>query len=164
MKRPGWATVVGVIGIIWGCLGLLGAALTMLMPILMPKILIEAQKLVTAGQGPQQAGEFFKMMPRIWDMPYLRNSCIIIGLVGVFVSGFFVLASIRLLQTRRSAIKLIYAALCIEIIVNILLLPNGVFFRTISILFGVVIYVVLLLVVAAGDKQAFTAAESLPRQ
>lgn len=152
MKRPGWATAVGVVGIIWGCLGLLGAALTMLMPILMPKILMEAQKLVTAGQGPQQAGESFKMIAHLWDMPYLCNSCAIIGLIGVFVSGFFVLASIRLLQARRSAIKLIYAALCIEIIVNILLLPEGIVLKAISILFGVVIYIALLLVVAAGNK------------
>lgn len=164
MKRPGWATAVGVVGVIWGCLGLLGAALTMLMPIFMPKMLIEAQKLVTAGQGPQQAGESFKMIAHLWNMPYLLNSCVIIGLIGVFVSGFFVLASIRLLQVRRSAIKLIYAALGIEIIVNILLLPDGMVLKAVSILSGVVIYVVLLFVVAAGDKQAFTAAESLPRR
>jgi len=157
MKRPGWATVVGVIGIIWGCLGILGAVLTMFMPIFMPKMLIEAQKLVTTGRGPQQAGESFKMIARLWDMPSLHNSCVIIGLIGVFVSGFFVLASIRLLQVRRSAIKLIYAALGIEIIVNILLLPEGIVLKTISILSGVVIYVVLLLVVAFGDKQAFAA-------
>ena len=152
MKRPGWATVVGIIGIIWGCLGLLGAVLTMLMPIFMPKMFMEAQKLVTAGQGPQQAGESFKMIAHLWNMPYLRNSCVIIGLIGVFVSGFFILASICLLQVRRSAIKLIYAALAIEIIANILLLPEGIVLKTISILFGVVIYIVLLLVVAAGDN------------
>ncbi|MDD5681282.1 MAG: hypothetical protein PHI59_08605 [Candidatus Omnitrophica bacterium] len=156
VKRPAWVKVVGVAGIIWGCLGILGAALTALLPILMPKILIEIQRSVTAGQGPQSAGKFLKMMALIWDTPYLRNSCLILGSIGIFVSGFLVFASKRLLEMKRSAIKLIYAALGIEIIVNILLLPNGVIFRTISILFGVAIYVVLLLVVAAGDKEVFS--------
>jgi len=153
MKRPGWATAVGFVGIIWGSLGLLGAVLTMLMPILMPKIIIEAQRLVAAGEGPREAGDFFATMTRIWNIAYLRNSCIVVGMIGIFVSGFLVFASMRLLQARRSAIKFIYAALFIEIIVNILLLPNGVIFRAIGILFGVVIYVVLLLVVMVGNKR-----------
>ena len=155
MKRPGWATVVGIIGIIWGCLGLLGAVLTLFMPVYMPKLLMDAQSNIPAGQET----EHLKMMTHLWNTPHLRNSCVIIGLIGVFVSGFFILASIRLLQVRRSAIKLIYAALAIEIIANILLLPEGIVLKTISILSGVVIYIVLLLVVAAGDKRAFTAAE-----
>ena len=148
MKRPGWATAVGIIGVIWGCLGLLGAVLTLFMPVYMPKLLMDAQSNIPTGQET----EHLKMMTHLWNMPYLHNSCVIIGLIGVFVSGFFVLASIRLLQVRRSAIKLIYAALAIEIIANILLLPEGIVLKTISILFGVVIYIVLLLVVAAGDN------------
>ena len=148
MKRPGWATVVGIIGIIWGCLGLLGAVLTLFMPVYMPKLLMDAQSNIPTGQET----EHLKMMTHLWNMPYLHNSCVIIGLIGVFVSGFFILASICLLQVRRSAIKLIYAALAIEIIANILLLPEGIVLKTISILFGVVIYIVLLLVVAAGDN------------
>ena len=35
MKRPGWVTVVGVLGIIMGCLGLLGAGQTIMMPRIM---------------------------------------------------------------------------------------------------------------------------------
>ena len=148
MKRPGWATAVGIIGVIWGCLGLLGAVLTLFMPVYMPKLLMDAQSNIPTGQET----EHLKMMTHLWNMPYLHNSCVIIGLIGVFVSGFFILASICLLQVRRSAIKLIYAALAIEIIANILLLPEGIVLKTISILFGVVIYIVLLLVVAAGDN------------
>lgn len=149
MKRPAWATAVGVIGVIWGCLGVLGAALTLFMPVFMPKLLMEAQGNIPAGQE----AEHFKMMTRLWDMPYLRNSCLLLGLTGILVSGFFIFASIRLLQMRRSSIKLIYSALCIEILFNILLLPEGMVLKAVSILSGVAIYVVLLLVVIVGNKK-----------
>ena len=149
MKRPGWATAVGVIGIIWGCLGIFGAALTLFMPVFMPKLLMEAQSNISAGQEIAH----LKMMTRLWDMPYLRNSCLFLGLTGILVSGFFIFASISLLQMRRSSIKLIYSALCIEILFNILLLPDSVVLKAVSILSGVVIYVILLLVVAVGNKR-----------
>ena len=149
MKRPGWATAVGVIGIIWGCLGLLGAALTLFMPVFMPKLLMEAQSNISAGQETAH----LKMMTQLWNTPYLRNSCLFLGLTGILVSGFFIFASISLLQMRRSSIKLIYSALCIEILLNILLLPDSMVLKAVSILSGVVIYVVLLLVVAVGNKR-----------
>ncbi|MFA5339935.1 MAG: hypothetical protein WC317_07315 [Candidatus Omnitrophota bacterium] len=157
MKRPAWATAVGVIGIIWGSLGTLGAVLTMLMPIFMPKLLMEAQRQMPAGQ---QNSEFLRMMTQLWNTPYLRNSCLFLGLIGILVSGFFVFASARLLQMRRPAIKLIYSALCIEILFNVLLLPENIVLKVVNILSGVVIYIVLLFIVAAGDKQAFNAAGS----
>jgi len=160
MKRPTWATAVGFIGVIWGNLGILGAVLTMFMPTFMPKLLVEAQRQIPGGQENQQ---FLEMMTRLWNTPYLRNSCLFLGLIGVIVSGFFVFASVRLLQMKRSAIKLIYTALGIEILLNILLLPERIVLKMISILSGVVIYIVLLLIVAAGDKQAFSAAGFSPR-
>jgi len=61
---------------------------------------------------------------------------------------------------RRPAIKLIYSALCIEILFNVLLLPENIVLKVVNILSGVVIYIVLLFIVAAGDKQAFNAAGS----
>ena len=155
IKRPSWAAAVGTIGIIWGCLGLLGAILTMFMPVFMPKLLMEAQRSLTAGQGTQEAGDYYKWMINLWSMPSLRNSCRLLGAIGIFISGFLVFASVSLLQMKRSAVKLIYAALCIEIIVNILLLPHGLILKSINILSGVVIYVILLLVVVTGDKEAF---------
>jgi len=151
MKRPTWATVVGVIGVIWGCLGILGATLTLFMPVFMPKLLMDAQGNIPAGQET----EHLKMMTRLWDMPYLRNTCLLLGLTGILVSGFFIFASINLLQMKRSSIRLIYSALCMEMLLNILLLPDGVVLKAISILSGVTIYVILLLVVVAGDKRAF---------
>lgn len=151
MKRPAWATAVGIIGVIWGCLGILGAALTLFMPVFMPKLLMEAQSNISAGQEIAH----IQMMTRLWDMPYLRNSCLFLGSTGIIVSGFLVFASISLLQMKRSSIKLIYSALCIEILLNILLLPDMMVLKAVSILSGVAIYVVLLLVVITGNKQAF---------
>ncbi len=169
MKRPTWATVVGVIGIIIGTLGILGGAQTVMMPkmIDMQKALWADMKTTMAENDitePQDmpAEEIFQMMEKMWDVPgWFDVFCVIAGLLGVLVSGFYVFSCIRILQVRPAAIGLFYAAAGVSIGFT---LVKGVFvmaamsFMGMSLivggLLGVVINTVMMIVAATADKTA----------
>lgn len=170
MTRPTWATVVGVIGIILGCFGILGAGQLVMMPKIMEiqkTMLAEMEKTIEQQQGanPQQAPPvaMFKMMHRFFELPpWYQTWCIVAGVLSLFVSGFYVFACIRLLQTSPSAIGLFYAAAGLAIalaLVKGMVAVAGMSFMGLAVMFwsmfGVVINVVLLVVVGSGDKQAF---------
>ena len=175
MKRPTWATVVGIIGIIIGCFGILGAGQLMMMPKMM-----EIQKKVWSGMqksmeklettNPQQMPptEMFKAFGKMADVPdWFTTYCVMAGITALFVSGFFVFSSIRLLQTKPTAIKLFYLAAGLSIgftIVKSVIAMAAMSFMGMGLMmggmFGVVINVVLLTVVATGNKEAFALHEA----
>lgn len=178
MKRPTWATVVGIVGIIIGCFGILGGLQLIMMPKMMEmqkEMLSSMQEVIEKQESkdPQQAPpeEVFKMMEKMWDVPdWFGTYCATMGIAALFVCGFYVFAAIRLLQTKPTAIKLFYLAAGVAIGFGIL---KGVFamatasFMVMSMmiggLFGVVINIVLLIIAAGGDKEAFTTQDE-PRE
>ena len=69
MKRPTWATIVGVLGIIFGCFGIIGAGQEILMPNMLKlqkEIFAQVEKSATEQQarkkniGREWDGEFFE--------------------------------------------------------------------------------------------------------
>ena len=182
MKRPTWATVVGVLGIIFGCLGILGAGTEMMMPKMLEfqkqmfsdfeKIIeedIEKERAKNPDRGGEHRGDaemplkFFKSISQIWEFPeWFGKWSIIAGLLKLLVSALYLLASIRLLQLKLSAIKLFYWAAGSSIVLGALKAAVAIAamsFMSIAMLFGgffgVVIDIVLILVVASGSKEAF---------
>ena len=175
MTRPKWATVVGIIGIIVGCFGILGGGQLMMMPriVEMQKQMfssmeesIEEREAANPRQMPPRA--MFQTMEKMWDVPdWFDTYCVVAGIAALCVSGFYLFASIRLLQTKPTAIKLFYAAAGIAIgftIVRAVVAMAATSFMGIALMaggaFGLVINVVLLIVVATGDKEAFTTPEA----
>lgn len=169
-KRPTWATIVGVMGIIVGCLGILGGVQSITMPgmIDMQKALwtdmkasMEQHEITEPHRMPSE--EIFRMMENMWDIPdWFSAFCLLSGIITLFVSGFYAFAAIRILQTHPAAIKLFYAAAAVSIgftIMKAVFVMVALSFMGMSMivggLLGVVINVVLLFVVATSDKTVF---------
>ncbi len=168
MKRPTWVTVVGVCGIVLGCFGLLGSVQAMMMPTVM-----EFQKEIFAGlqeeMGRQQEGgeKVFEALNKMWDVPEWFNTwSVAAGVIGLFVSGFYIIASIFLLQIKRSSIQLFYTALsiciCFALVKGIVAVSAmtimGMSMMVWSVL-GLIINIILLAVVATSDKKVFSGPE-----
>ena len=188
MKRPTWVTIVGILGVIFSSFGLLGAVQEMVMP----KMMEVQQKMFTHMQEeirreiererarlqqnegetqahevdiseefPLEIPEFFK---RIWDPPeWYGIWAVLSGIVKLFVSGFFLFASIGLLQVKLSAIRNFYWAAGLSIplaLIKGLVAYIGIgsflgIFLLAGALFGIAVDSALLVVVAASDKKAF---------
>lgn len=182
MKRPTWATVVGILGVIFGCLGILSAGSEMMMPKMMKfqkqmfsdiqKIIeedIEKQSAKQSYQKDKHRGDaeiplkIFKAISQMWDFPeWYGTWSIIAGILKLLISALYLLASIRLLQIKLSAIKLFYWAAGSSVALG--LLKAGVALSVASFMgiammfggfFGIVIDIVLIIVVANGNKAAF---------
>ena len=182
MKRPTWATVVGVLGIIFSCLGILGAG----QEIIMPKVFkfqkemlsdfeeiieeeIEKERINQLDQeGGNKSGAeiplgMFKSFTKMFDFPdWFGTWSIISGILKLLVSAFFLLASIRLLQMKKSSINLFYWAAGSSIALGVLkgiVAVSAVSFMAIAMMFGgvfgIIIDIVLIIVVVTGDKEAF---------
>lgn len=143
MKRPGWVTVVGVLGIIMGCLGLLGAGQTIMMPRIMEfqrqmfsgmerAIENEQSQRELKGAPPKQGGrprawsetapadwppkEFFGLFNKMLAVPDWFNTWLVVsGVLGLLVSGFYLYAAIVLFQLKRRAVTFFYFAAGISI-------------------------------------------------
>jgi hypothetical protein len=177
MKRPTWATVVGIIGIVMGCFGILGGGQLMIMPKMM-----EMQKgMWTAMQesmekqvaaDPRQAPpkEMFKVFEKMWDVPeWFGTWCVAAGLIALLISGFYLFASIRLLQVKPTAVRLFYCAAGLSIgfaLLKVVVALAATSFMGMTMMFGgmlgLIINVVLLIVVATGNKEPFRVAETQP--
>jgi len=112
-------------------------------------------------QGSPQ--EVMNMMQKIWDTPEWFDSwCIISGIMALIIAGFYIFASIGILQIKKSSVKMFYLAAGISIGFSILkgliamtAMPFMGIFVLIGGSFGVIINIILLIVVAKGDKRVF---------
>ena len=182
MKRPTWATVVGVLGIIFSCLGILGAGQEIMMPKIFKlqkemfsdfeKIIQEETEKERTNQTDQEGENkssseipmgIFKSFTKMMDFPdWFGTWLIISGILKLLVSAFFLLASIRLLQMKTSSIKLFYWAAGSSIALGVLkgiVALSALSFMAIAMMFGgvfgIVIDIVLIIIVATGNKEAF---------
>ena len=204
MKRPTWATVVGILGVIFGALGILGGAFEMMMPrmLKMQRELVQdireefrrqtvrdrrhadttraPAKQPTAQTAPHAASPDTAMPPEaIFDMlddmcrtpPWFERWSAPMGITRMVISLAYLLAAIALLQVKRYGIRLFYVAAGAALLLAAIKLGIGAATDSMflmSILMGAAltaaIDLVLLVVVATGDKRAFsdTAPPPLP--
>ena len=190
MKRPPWATVVGILGIIFSCLGILSAGGEIIMPHVMElqgemmSVMEEHSAQMTArmksemgakesdgpSSGDSQAAPFpgpppgmFKAMKRMWEVPQWYGTwALVSGILKALFCGLLLFASIGLLQTTPSSVPLFYwgAGLSIAMgVVKAVVAVSALAFMgmmmTFGGIFGTMIDIVLLVVVATGDKRAF---------
>ena len=190
MQRPAWATVVGILGIIFSCTGILGAGYEIMIPGMM-KLQKEwfsaMQKDMTRKAPPQKAGsvpsesgepsaaksqtapapgppvETLNIMAKMWEAPaWFATWTVLGGILKLLLCALYLFASIFLLQTKRFSIPLFYCAAASSIalgvakgVVAILVLPLIGMMVMFGGMFGVAIDVVLLAIVATGNKDAF---------
>jgi hypothetical protein len=180
--RPTWVTIVGVLGIILSCFGILGAANTMITPTIMEfqkemfaKVQADYQSSHSSSsavaKGPQSVSpgtlppkEFMEIFEKMWNVPqWFKQWSLFSGFVAVCIWGFYLFASIWLLQLKKNAPRLFLGA----IIANLAFLVcdsivsgfAGSFLGISKIAgntFWFVMSVVLLIVVTLADKKVFT--------
>lgn len=166
MQRPGWVGVVGVLVIVLGCFGLLGAGQMAMMPSMMKmqrEMLAQMQEQMPADQRhamePMQhmIDSFTRDVP-----PWYTSFAVAAGLVLLAIKGFYIFSGIALLQVRRSALAQFYWAAGLSIVaalVNGVVMVEAFSFMGMAMAFssaaGIVFNLVLLAVVLTSDRSAF---------
>jgi len=182
MKRPTWATIVGVLAIIFGIIGVFGGAQEMAMPSMVE---MQKQMMTSLSQGKTPDGEtapkmtlemekdgnvervemsqLFEAMEDKFKIPdWYESWAIVFGIVSMIVAGLYLLAGIFLLMTKQSAIKVFYIAIALSVAWAVF---EAAFFSRMgsAILMAkipgsiasIVIDVILVFVVFIGSKEAF---------
>lgn len=178
--RPTWVTIVGVLGIIASSFGILAGSQTIIMPKMlkiqkqmfseMAKQTEKEHAETTSLSGSSKAnmlsmnsGTMLASMNKMWDLPKWYNTwSVVTGLLQLFISGFYLFTCIWLLQIKPVSIKMFYFAASAKIIHGII---NGIVAAMASSfmmmtwmvagVFGIIIHIVLLIVVATGNKEIF---------
>jgi len=164
MNRPTWVVVVGIIGIILGCIGIYIAGYTIMMPMVMD-FSEEIMTTTHGNEGDTSSEEDMEKVKMMIDAPdWFLPWSIIAGLIGVIISGFYIFASIGLLMLKKSAVKIFFwvVGVCIGFtllkgIVAITALPFIGPYMMVGGIVGIVIDIILLVVVANSDKSVFYA-------
>ena len=174
MKRPTWATVISVLGIIFSLIGMLGAGQDIAMPVMiqfqkqMFSQIQEIQEKEARREGSEnEADEEFdrvaESMEKMWNTPaWFGAFSVSTGLMKFLICGFGIFAYITLLQVKPYSTKLVYWALGLAI--GLTVLKGAISVASMSIMvmvmgigsvFGLMVNIVLLIVVAAADKTEF---------
>jgi len=168
-SKPTWVTVVGTLGIILSCFGILGGGQLMMMS----KIRKFQQEMMAGMQEDfkkqdMRAARMCKTMEKMWEAPDWYDTWnLIVGMITLVVSGFYLFAAICLLQLKKYAIKFFYFALAIsivltllKIVISMLATPSLGLFIFFGGTFGLIVNIVLLIVVATNNKEAFQKVEA----
>jgi len=126
MKRPTWATIIGVLAIIFGIIGILSGAQEMAMP-----SMIETQKevqkemmsnLASGANGipaPPAAGvaNMMEAMNTQLELPeWYMSWAPIMGLLSIVIASIYLASGVFLLIVKQFAVKLFYVAIGLSIL------------------------------------------------
>ena len=150
VPRQRWRTVLGVLGIVFGCFGLLTATQSLLLPMMLEmqrKMFESMSSQAGPGQVPSMFTDLFQPLPA-WFTPW----CLLVGVVGILVTGFYIFSAVWLLLRKRSAPRWFCSALVASMFLEIvravaLAIAAGKWglFMGMGAIFGVVVDLVLLL-------------------
>jgi len=168
MNKPLWITIVGIILIVMGCLGLMGAWQTFGMP----RIVAQQKQMLPYMQQkmeqqkdytPEAKQRMQQMYERMMTTPaWFDNWCLFTAPIALLFSALFIYSGINLLLLRKTAANLIYWVLGADLgflvirgLVGLVFLGwIGISMVTMGVLAGIA-DIILLAVVANGNKQAF---------
>ncbi len=163
MQRPSWVTVVGILGIIFGFLGLFAGVYTAMVP----KMLSTQQEMIKNmptqtqnGMTPEMQASFEKMF-KVDDS--FRTWSVVFGLFGMLLNAAYAVAFILFITLKPYALRLVYMALGASITLTILRMIVLMSASSSMIawmtgwyaIFGFLADVVLLIVVLVSDKSVF---------
>src|SRR6266540_573234 len=177
-KPPAWANIVGILGICFGALGLLGGSYEVMMPMMlsMQKKMMEGMKdSIKETRQASKAGKanppepkvnpdaVFKTMeefmsPPPWYEPFAYAN----GGLQLLLSALYILASVFLLLVKRGAATFFMSVASVSAVQGLAAVGFGLsassFFAFWSVATGVVgflIDLVLIIVVAVSDRSLY---------
>jgi len=180
-KRPTWATVVGIMGIIFASFGIFAGAQELLVPSIMKiqkkvfstleREITKAEKASSSENKPSlhpPVSNFFSMFEDIYNFPrWFSAYSISSGVARIIIHALYLFASIFLLQMKPSSIRLFYGVVGSSIVLTVIrsiIAITALSFIGMTMMMGgiigLVIDVVLLAVVLTGNKEAFQQEES----
>jgi hypothetical protein len=173
MERPGWISIVGILGIVLGCFGLMGAGQMAMLPnmVKMQKQMIADMQVQMKPEQRAQMEPFEHLMDGFWGElpPWYMSWAVTSGLILMAIKGFYIFAALSLLQLKRTAVRQFYWAAGLSIaaaLVNAAVMVEA--FSGLGVamamgsMIGVVLNLVLLAVVIGGDKAVFGIARPPP--
>ena len=168
MNRPTWATIVGILGIVFGGIGLMNAVNTAILP-----YLLEWQKgfmqsfidsMPAAKNGDAAGQDPAAMFETLWGpMPsWFKIWCLVVGLLGIALSAAYIYSAISMLQMKRQAIRLFYlfsgAAIVLALTRGIVaalavrMMGLNVLMASVA---SIAFHIVMMLVVQTSNKSAY---------
>ncbi len=163
MRRPGWVTTVGILGIILACMGLLGSMQLVFFNSLMATQQQMLRSMASESGTEPGAGVLTFFADLLSSLPaWFKTWTIGAGFVGLAIYGANLLASVRLLNMRPGAVRGFYWVSASAIAFNGVHGVAGYLafgklgsIMAFMVLMNSAIYVALLSVVIASDKSAF---------
>jgi hypothetical protein len=171
VKRPSWATKIGVLAIIFGVLGIIGSAQEIGMPKLietqeaMMKELSKEQSSVPANDQttPIFNKNMLEAMQKNFNVPeWYKTWASPMGIVSIIIAAFYFYSGIALLIVKPYAIKLFYYVLSVSIgwaLIQILIFSASgspiLMAQSSSSIASMVIDVVIGFVVYSGAKEVY---------
>ncbi len=166
MNRPTWVTVVGVLLIIFGILGMVGNIQAIFVPQFMGlhESFFEMARERAEERNPD-AAEVFDELEKMSDVPEWFPTWIsFYGFIGVLFMMLYFFSGIAMLNLKRNAIKLAYLALGLsimfalgQILVALMFLSS---FVVIGLVFGgvisLIIDLIILSVIMTHDQSIFS--------
>ena len=164
MQRPTWVTVIGVLLIIFGVLGIFGSGQLIFMP-----TMIEFQgkmmgiAMENARHSDPEAEQILEEFEQMLDMSgSSKQTIMFMGIISLFITAFYLFSGITMLQMKKNAIKLAYWAIGLSmgftIIQAFFAMASGslfFMFMIIGCVISLTIDTVLLLVIILNDKSSF---------
>jgi len=188
-KKPSWPKVVGILGIIFGAFGVIGGAQLIAMPNIMDfqkGMMSNMERSFAEHRSSRRDTEMFPyprdsemspdrrdteaspeglftMFNAMWDTPeWFDTWCRVGGTLAVLISGFYIIAAIRLLQIKPGAVGLFYSAAGLAIVLVLVKVGVGVYLGSLMSMgvvmngvIGGIADIVLFIVVASGSKEMF---------
>lgn len=168
LKRPTWVTIVGVLAIIFGLIGVATSAQEMLMPSMME---MQKDMMANIGSGSNQAQmtQMFESMQEQFKVPdWYKTAAPIMGGISMLISGAYLLAGAILLMMKTFAVKMFYCTIAISILWAAVQIPifsqseSAMLMMQVPVsVISIVIDVVLLLIVLLGKKSTFFVQEQI---
>ena len=180
-KPPAWGSAVGILGIIFGALGLVGGAHELMMPAMLDALKVTksmkpavARKLPKTenscpeadGKSCEKGNPTVRFEPRKGQLArpdWAKSWFLVNGSLGLLLGGAYILASVFLLRVKRGAPTIFLGVLVACMLRNII--SGGVvlsagwvgaiwnFFTALS---GFVIDLALLIVIVVSDKSPYS--------
>jgi hypothetical protein len=168
VKKPGWVTSVGVLGIVFGLFGILGSVQGMFVDRLLAQ---QRRMLEQVAAQPGPVTEFARrLLESLTDVPaWFRTWSTAAAATGLLLYAAYIHAAVSLLKVRPGAVRRFSVASALVIALSLAqaaaawaAMPGMRLFVVPGVVFGLAVYAALLGVALSGDRSIFERAAGAP--